>query len=913
MAEPDLLVTKFMIPPVRGDLLPRAPLIERLNQCRAVPLALLSAGAGFGKTTLLAAWASQLPCPVAWLSLDHLDNDPLRFWTAVLVALRTRLPTVGEAALAQVRVSLPPLLVPLLTTLVNDLAATGEEITLILDDYHEIDEPSIHASLQFLIEHAPTNLRMILSSRIDPPLALSRLRARGQLVELRDADLRVSEQEAASFLERVMGAQLSVEDTQRLAQRTEGWLVGLQLAALSLGGREDADAWVAAFSGSQRLILDYVQDEVLAQQSPAIRRFLLRVSILPRMNAALCQAVTGNRASQEMLEALERANLFVVPLDEQRQWYRLHDLFREALLARLQATQPALVPILYESAAEWYEHEGLLSDAVEAALSAGAFTHAAGLIERSIDRRGFRNVYHTLYRWLGRLPEEIMQAQPSLSFWYALSTMFTSLRRTPAAWARIERFLQWAEQGFEAEGQREHLGEAWELHAEMAFFQDDLAGMQILAQRAAPLLSAESLMYATNQLATGWDQLLAGNLETAWRSFLEGRRWSQHLGSLTGTVAASLLLAEACFARGELHEAARYCHHALAYADEDPQNLQQQLMTATGDRDPFFVSWAYHNLARLSYEWNDLAAAQQMLAHATALEDDPAESVHLLTSGGLIRVRHLRRLGEADAAYRLLDTWERHTRFPWALRALRACRARLQLDMGNLSAVEHWSGTRADAFEFAGGGPERELPYVQQEEEALLVIRLALAQGQIQAALQQLAPWKAQAKAQKRTHAVLEMLILEAVAHWADGAISQAQATLSQALRLAHPERYQRLFLDEGQTMAALLNSAFKAIDERDLADYARGLLEAFEQERLSTPAPRTALSPRPSPLVEPLTHQEQRVLQLVANGLSNQQIATQLVISLATAKKHVSNLLSKLGAANRTQALARAREYGLV
>lgn len=482
MAEPDLLVTKFTIPPVRADLLPRAPLIERLNQCYVLPLALLSAGAGFGKTTLLAAWAGQLPDRVAWLSLDPLDNDPRRFWSAILAALQARFPTIREAALTPAQAQQLHQLIALLTTLINDVATAGQQMVLILDDYHVIDEPSIHASLQFLIEHMPACLHLVLSSRVDPPLALSRLRARGQVVELRDVDLRVSEQEAANFLLQVMGAHLSVEDTRRLAQRTEGWLAGLQLAALSLARRDDAGAWVAAFGGSQRFILDYVQDEILARQPAAIRRFLLRISVLPRLNAALCQAVTGNQASREMLEALERANLFVVPLDEQRHWYRLHELFREALLARLQATQPALVPTLYERASQWYEHKGLLADAVEAALNAGAFARAAELIERSIDRHSFRNAYHTLCRWLGQVPEEVMQTRPALSFWYALSTMFTSLRLTPAAWARTERSLLWAEQGFEAQGQQEQLGNAWELHAELAFFQDDLPCTLALAR-----------------------------------------------------------------------------------------------------------------------------------------------------------------------------------------------------------------------------------------------------------------------------------------------------------------------------------------------------------------------------------------------------------------------------------------------
>lgn len=910
MVAPDLLVTKFTIPPVRRRLLPRAPLIERLNQGGALPLVLLSAGAGFGKTTLLAAWASQSPHLVAWLSLDRLDNDPLGFWIAVLTALRTRLPTGGQAAWAQVQASQPLQMTPLLTTLINDLAGANAEIVLILDDYHVIDEPSIHTSLQFLLDHAPTRLHLVLSSRVDPPLALSRLRARGQMAELRDTDLRVSEQEGARFLQQVMGVHLSAEDEQRLAQRTEGWLAGLQLAALSLATRADPGAWVATFRGSQRLLLDYFQEEILAHQKPSVRRFLLRACILPRMHASLCQAVTGNAASQEVLEALERSNLFVTHLEEQRQWYRLHDLFREALLARLQATRPDLMPTLYERAAHWYEQQGLLPDAVEAALNAGAFPDAARLIARCIDQQSFRNVYHTLCRWLDQLPEKLLQTQPALSFWSALSTMFTSLRRTPASWARIEAALQWAEQGFEAQGEAEHLGEAWELHAELAFFQDDLASTLALARAATPLLSEQNFMFATNLLPSGLEQFLAGHLEAAWKRFLEGRRCAERLGSLTGTLAATLLLAETCLVRGELSQAARYCRQTLASVDEDPQVSQQQLMTATGEREPFFLSWAYHILARLAYEWNDLAAAEHALAQAQALGEDPAGGVHVQTSGGLIRVRLLHGRGETRAALHLLEVWEQQTRFPWALRALRASRARLHLAMGHLPAVEQWSSARADFFGFPVREREWELPSVQQEEEALLLVRLSLAHEQSQVALQELARWKAQAEAQGRTHALLEMLILEALAHRVDRAFPRAMASLLQALRLGQPEGYQRVFLDEGSAMAALLKSSLKEIQEPELAAYAQGLLHAIAQEQTNASAGE---SPSSSLLLEPLTPQEQRVLPLLAEGASNQEIATQLVIQLSTARKHVSNILGKLGAANRTQAIARAREYGLL
>jgi LuxR family maltose regulon positive regulatory protein len=906
MVGPHILVTKFTIPPVRAHLLPRSHLIERLNRDSTLPLVLLSASAGSGKTTLLAAWASQSPHPVVWLSLDTLDNDPLRFWSVVMTALCTRFPSVGQEAFAQLHSSESPNVIAFLTLLINDLSTSQEEMTLIVDDYHVIEEPGIHSSLAFLLNHAPSCLHLILSSRIDPPLALSRQRARGQMAELRDDDLRLSEQEVASFLHQVMGLHLDVADEQRLGQRTEGWLVGLQLAALSLTRQDNPSVWVAAFRGNQRLILDYLQEEILSHQEASIRRFLLRVCILPRMNASLCQAVTGKAGCQQMLETLERSNLFVVALDEQREWYRFHDLFREALLARLQAIQPELVPTLYERAARWYEQRGLLPEAIDASLNAGAFMRAASLIKRSIDPRSLRNPYHTLCRWLEQMPAEIMQAQPALSFLYALSIMYTSLRRDTTSWERIEQCLRWAEQGFEATSQQEHLGDALELHAELAFFQEDLPGMMMMAQRAATLLSEHNIMYSTNLLTTGYEQLIAGNVDAAWQHYLEGYRLCESRGNYTATFAASNFLGEICFARGELRRASSYYHQTLASINEDSEMFQQQLMTGTGEREPFFVSWTYHNLAQLSYEWNDLEAAQQYLSQARAFGKEPDAEIHVPTSGSLIQARLLLRRGEPVQAQHLLETWERQARFPWMLRAIRAGQARLQLALGNLPAIEQWSRNR----DYSAGKPEQELPYVNQEEEALLLIRLHLAQGRPEEALQAVVPWKERAQAQGRQHSVLEILVLESLAYFVAHQIPEARATLIQALRLAQPENYQRLFLDEGQALAALLQSTREDIQEPELVAYAHRLLRAFEQVLAHASSP---ITPAPLHLLEPLTPQEQRVLRLLAEGASNQQIANQLVISLATARKHVSNILGKLGAANRTQAIVRARAYELL
>lgn len=913
MVESQIAVTKFTIPPTRRHLLPRSPLIASLNQSRMLPLVLLSASAGSGKTTLLAAWAGQHAHPVAWLSLDSLDNDPLHFWSVVMMALRTRFPSIGEEASARLRSSQSPDILAFLTLLINDLVASEEEITLILDDYHEIEEPTIHASLMFLFTHAPSCLHLILSSRIDPPLALSRLRARGLLAELRDADLRLNEQEATDFLRHVMGLHLDTDDEQRLARRTDGWLVGLQLAALSLSRSESPSEWVQAFSGNQRLVLDYLQEEILSRQESPLRRFLLRVCILPRMNASLCQAVTGRANSRQMFDVLERRNLFIFPLDEQRHWYRLHDLFREALLAQLHATQPELVPVLYERAAHWYEQHGLLPDAIDAALKARAFPYAVELIERSVDTRSLRNAYHTLCYWLGHMPDTVIQAHPALSFLYALAIMFTTQRRDPVSWERIEQLLIWAEQGFEASAQPERLGDALELHAELVFFQEDIPTMLTLARHASQLLTESSIMTSMNFLTQGYEHLLAGDVDVAWKLFLEGYSRCERLGNLTATLAACILLGEVCFLKGELRRASSYYQQALRYAQENSEVSRQQFTTGTGDRETFFVSWTYHNLARLSYEENDLEAAQHYLSQSHAIGDGSTPVIHVLSSGSLVQTRLLCHFGEMAQAMRLLETWEGQARFPWVLRAIRAGKARLNLASGHLSAVEQWARSREDSFGFTIREHERELPYVQQEEEALLLIRLHLARGKAKEALQEVMRWKEKAQAQGRQYVLLEMLMLESLAYVRAHELTQAQSTLMHALKLAQPENYQRLFLDEGPMLAELLHSTLPSIQEPALEAFVHCLLDAFEREQVYVSPPVTSAPQASLTLHEPLTPQERRVLHLLAEGASNQQIANQLVISLATVRKHVSNILGKLGAANRTQAIVRAREYALL
>ncbi len=406
-----LLSTRLSHPRLPISLVERDRLLSDLDAALSTPLTLLSASAGWGKTTLLSTWASRHPHQVAWLSLDALDNDPTRFWLAVIAALRTCASGVGEIALALLRSPEPPPLSAILTALLNELAGASEQtapILLLLDDYQVIEEQTIHETLTFWLEHLPARVHLLISSRVDPELPLSRLRVRGQLVEIRATDLRFSREEVSTFLRHAMGLSLSEAEVLALERRTEGWAAGLQLAALSLRKQEDRSAWITAFTGSHRYLLDYVQEEILARQPVALRDFLLHTAVLSRMSAALCQAVTGEPASQVVLETLERANLFLVPLDEERQWYRFHDLFRETLLARLQATQPERVPRLHLLAARWYEAQGEVREAIAHQLAAADFSSAARLLEREASHLWLSGEAQTVQTWLAALPDAVL-------------------------------------------------------------------------------------------------------------------------------------------------------------------------------------------------------------------------------------------------------------------------------------------------------------------------------------------------------------------------------------------------------------------------------------------------------------------------------------------------------------------------
>jgi len=930
MPGPDLLVTKFTIPPVRSVLLQRSHLLTVLDQSRSFPLTLLSASAGFGKTTLLSAWASQSTSQVAWLSLDEQDNDPTRFWVYVIAALRhsgSPLSTVGEAALAMLQSPQPPLLTSALTSLINELAALGQETALILDDYHLIREQAIHESLQFLLDHLPPCLHLLLASRGDPPLALSRLRARGQVVEIRDTDLRLSDEEAASFLTRVMGLALSEEDMRRLETRTEGWIAGLQLAALSMRRHTDASAFIQAFTGSHRFILDYVQEEILEPLPQVQQRFLLHTSVLDRMNADLCQALTGEQASQQMLESLERANLFLIPLDEERRWYRFHTLFREVLLARLQATQPEQVVRLHREAALWYQYQQWPHEAIPHALATQDFLFVAELLEDYVERLYLQGELKTLLAWIKLLPQEVLRAHPRLatSYMFAFNLLFpfTQQQQEEKAYLHqlqegVEVLLQSEDQTTLPEAERDRLHrrimilKVWSLGAR-ALSDGNVEQLNSLVQQMQHLsLDDDAMWRLLSPGSFAMAYRLAGNFPPMVAALQESRKSTRMTQNryLEAQILWGLIVA--LIALGQLRQAHARC-----------QELQQ-LVTSLGG--PLPVA-AYPDVfqAQLAYAWNQLEVAKN--AAEIAIEKTaPLQYMDILMVAYEVLVRVCIAQGDligAEQAVREMERVNQSAGIPLFRPLIEGLRAHLWLAQGDLTRALDW----------AEHTPYRQEVLVYSREIAYLaLVRVYLAKLQYTPALQLLTALLSSAEQVSRVGSMIAILALQVAALQASGATQEALRVLDRLLTLAEPEGYRRVFLDAGEPMRQALQAWLETspMQKQDvspaLASYAHTVLAAFacEQRQIVQqeiiPPVSKALPPTSSPssqvaqqLLEPLTQREQEVLHLLADGASNQDIANQLVVSLATAKKHVASILSKLGAENRTQAIARARSLSLL
>ena len=922
LPEPDVLVTKVTIPPLRSVLLHRSHLLEVLEQSRLVPLTLLSAGAGFGKTTLLSAWASQSTSRVAWVTLDDQDDDLARFWAYVIAALQHSGSPVGEATLAMLHSPQSPGLRGALTPLINELAALGQETALILDDYHAIREQAIHDSLQFVLDHMPACLHMFLASRVNPPLALARLRAKGQVIELRDTDLRLDSTEAAGFLKEVMHLAISEDDVHLLETRTEGWIAGLQLAALSMRRYDDVSAFLQAFRGSHRLILDYVQEEILEPLHERQQQFLLYTSVLERMNAEVCQALTGEQASQQILESLERANLFLIPLDEERRWYRWHALFREVLLARLQATEPDQVARLHREAALWYLRQDWLHEAIPHARASQDFWFVAELLEGCVERLSRQGEIQTLLAWIKLLPVEVLRAHPRLatSYIFAFYVLFPFSAQQQEEQAYLQQLRAGVEQVLECQDQiplsqaeqdrlrhRLTILDGWERVAE-ALSEGNVAQLSRLAEQVQDLPQDDDLMWQQYRLAPfpmAWR--MAGNFPPVVTALQKMGETARRMRNPYQEVQALWGLIVALIALGQLSQASDHC------------GILHQLVIRLGE--PLPVA-AYPDVfhAQLAYAWNQLEVAKSNALIAIE-KTTPLQYLDILMPAYEVLVRTCIAQGDlagAEHAVHEMEQVNNHAGIPLFRPWVESLQVQLWLAQGHLRRAENWAEQTSS---------REEAHFYSRESASLALVRVYLAQHKYAPALQLLAALQSSAERVARVGSIIGILALQVAALQASGASQDALDVLLDLLALAEPEGHVRVFLDAGEPMEQALR-AFLATDHRPdiasaLVSSARALLDAFASEQHqataepATPVATPLPSGRPShgvpSLPEPLTAREQEVLRLLAQGATNQEIADRLVVSLRTVKKHVGNLLLKLEAQNRTHAVARAREISLL
>ncbi len=896
----ELLSTKLTPPFLRSALVSREHLVARLDEGLERKLTLVSAPAGFGKTTLVSEWlaahsARQGAPAVAWVALDAGDNDPVRFWRYVLTACQTFEAAIGQSALALLRTAPQPPFEALLTTFINELAQFSGRYVLVLEDYHFIISSQIHEAVTFLLDHLPPTLHLIMLTRRDPPLPLARLRARGELNELNVSDLRFSLSETQAFLQQALPFPLPPEVVERLNERTEGWAAGLRLVALTLQGQEEPEQleqFVDTFAGSHRPILEYLIADVFSAQPEPLQAFLLQTSVLIRLTGSLCEAITGRSDSAMVLEQLERANLFLLPLDAAGQWYRFHALFAEAMqhYAR-QRLGEARLHELAGKASHWYEAQGMLAEAVEAALSAQAFDRAAALIERLIAPQLPHNEYHTLRRWIEHLPEEALRPHSSLCLTYAIAILFTSDRYAPETLALLQPPLQMAEQAWQAEGNRPKLGEVLAFRSLAAFFQWNLSQTFAEARQALELLPEENVQWrGISLIFVGLEELLNGRLNTARPMLLQALELCQAAGNIYGILDTLLLLGRVYIEQGELRRAAQLYQQVLAETEQTP--MDRELAQIRRGR-------ALIGLSTLDLEWNALETAEQYASQALDIEQSHAdEALQIESSLALARTQHAR--GESAQAQQRLHALIAQTKSSLLLREAEACQARFALAAGGLVAVQRWSAARPQADD---------IPRFQQEQEALIMARLLIAQGEADAALLLLEGWQAEAQDQGRTRSELEMRVLAALAHFSQQNLAQARQTLIEALASAQAESYQRLFLDEGERMVALLQAVLPEVKETPLSAYVRTLLLALAQEHAGqTPTPSV-----PSPLIEPLSPQEKRVLRLLAASLTNPEIAQELVVSLNTIKTQVQSIYRKLDVHSREEASEVARQLNLL
>ncbi len=906
-----LLQTKFTIPNTRPSLVVRDRLLQRLDDVYHSKLVLISAPAGFGKTTLIANWGMRIP-KLVWLSLSKEENDPARFLVYFLAAFKH---SGFNVSLAETAVAnTPPDL--FMTDVINDITHSQvpqTRLIFVLDDYHLIHNRVIHEAITFLLENMPAFMHLIITTRADPPLPLARWRAHGQLLELRQQELRFTPAEAADFLKQTMNLSLTAADVETLNRRTEGWIAGLQMAAVSLQDRTDTTQFVQNFSGSHRYILDYLMEEVLSRQSDEIKQFLLQTAVLERLCAPLCerlmiedlklkssdtnlQSSIFNHDCQAILDHLDTANLFVIPLDQERRWYRYHRLFADLLRQRLAQTEPELVPLLHQRAATWFAENGYRDEAIHHAIVAKDFDTAAKMIEEVAETMLMRSEQVTFMHWVGALPEVELAKHPSLSLYYACSLIMEG-----HAYVEIEMVLQHV-------NAEDAPGELALVHSLLAIYHGDgSASIQLAKEAQAQLPPNRTFLRGMATWILGIAYIFHGQLEEGWQAFEQAAQLSQQVGNMTIAVSAWMRMANEAWRQGDLHHAKRIYDQALVLATDE----QERPLPIAGE--------THIGLARTYYEWNDLSTALYHAETGIALAERWRELSSMAGTIWLARIKQV--MGEPQAANEALAHAQQiaikseGTQFDDM--AVAMTEAYLNLLQRNFEAVEAWCAERQIPDEIDPEALKERDDLIEghlRKYEFIILARLRLAQNQPDAALTLLLPLQADAQRLKRHDLQIEIQILTALAYQQLNDLAEADRHMQKALALGEKGGFIRIFLDAnaGEMVKRQKDKMERQKDEgRRMKSYLQTLLAVFDQSPATSP--QSPISNLQSPLVESLSDRELEILTLIAAGLSNREIANELVLSLPTIKWHTSNIYGKLGVHNRTTAVARARELQLL
>ena len=887
-----LLKTKLHIPPQRVHMVARPRLMEKLGEAlhRQHRLTLISARAGSGKTTLISEWVHRLERPSAWLSLDAKDNDPRGFISYLVEALRQLDLTISAAALSQLEKPELPAVDVLMTGVINDIAGHSVPFLFVLDDYHVIESDWIHQAIEFLVEHQPPEMHLIITTRVDPPLPLAQLRVRGQLTEIKDRDLLFTAGEVVEFLNDMMQLDLSPQAVATVERRTEGWAAGLQMAAISAQGHKqggDLEVFIQAFGGTNRFILDYLMEEVLNQQSPAIQDFLMETSVLEQLCSELCDAVRfeGTMSdSQAILIQLERTNLFVIPLDDERQWYRYHHLFADLLQSILrQRRSRRQIDELHRRASRWYQSEGLLAEAMSHILAAQDFERAASMIDENLMQLvdvTFRNKAPLLLEWIEKLPQEIKRSRPWLDV-YRANLLALSLQLE-----EVEPILDESEKRVDPDSPRgsQTLGHIAAVRAYTANLRGDIAHAIKMAELVKTYVPGEENLIARATAAYALEDtyFAVDDMENASQALLELLRIGEKAEQVMIIVPTLCELAAIRKVQGNLHQAEKL--YAKAY---------QCLLERNGLDTRVRSSYEF-GMADLLREWNQLEAAYE---HAmTGIEVRKRQGGYNVI-GDLALMRVLQARGDTEGAMHALQAAEQAVKiYPFQLALMiefRTARVLHSLAAGELEMASRW------AEECCGGS----------EPEQITLARLRLAQGRASEAQHLLAEQRSLAETAGRTGRLIEILGLQAAALTMQGLTGEAETALWQAISLAQPEEYQRIFLDLGQPIRELLGRSPRHAAVS--GEYIRTLLKAFEQEKGTESSPLP--SARSSEMIDPLSVRELEVLQLLAEGLSNKEIANRLVVTPGTIKQHLKNICRKLDVHGRMQAVRRGRELKLL